>query len=67
MSEFLKGNFQTKRTVIEKAAEAPRSTAEELRRVALSSLGGSMVYMERNELTWDGDAEAEADKTPKSK
>lgn len=57
MSEFLKGNFSTKRPVVEQQDKAPATVRDELRRVALSSLGGSMVFMERDELTWDGDLE----------
>lgn len=60
MSEYLKGNFQVKREVTAPNAEqAPATSAEriadELRKKALSSLGGSMVYVDRTDLTWDGD------------
>lgn len=61
MSEFLKGNFQVKREVHEKQQDATsqkQKLAEELKQRALTSLGGSMVYMERTDLTWDGDADA---------
>ncbi len=60
MSAYLKGNFTVKRDVVDPAAKAEKSSAErikdELRSKALSSLGGSMVYVDRTQLTWDGDA-----------
>jgi len=43
------------------ASEGER-LAEELKQRALTSLGGSMVYMERTELTWDGEADAQSEK-----
>lgn len=59
MSDFLKGNFTVKRDVVEKEAANGESTsqdlADKLRKAALASIGGSMVYMERTELTWNGD------------
>lgn len=59
MSEFLKGNFQVKRDVVVSNVEQSDKTsaeriADELRKKALSSLGGSMVYVDRTDLTWDG-------------
>lgn len=53
---LLKGNFTVKNPVVEeKATEKNVSIREQLRQRALASLGGSMVYMERTSLTWDGD------------
>ena len=60
MSEFLKGNFKVKREVVEKEPEAvneAQKLSEELKQRALTSLGGSMVYMERTNLIWDGDSD----------
>lgn len=58
MSEFLRGNFKVKNEVMEvtdsQKDEAVR-LAETLRARVLTSLGGSMVYMERTALTWDGE------------
>ena len=52
---FLKGNFAVKNPVkIEEAKEAS-SLREELKKKVLGTLGGNMVYMERTNLTWDGD------------
>lgn len=63
MSEaFLKGNFKVKKEVTEAdVAEKELSSSEkiskELREAALQVLGGSMVYVERTNLSWDGEAE----------
>ena len=58
MEELLKGNFKVKNALRpEKETETSSATRikEELRKRALASLGGSMVYVERNRLNWDGD------------
>lgn len=59
MSELLKGNFTVKRKVASEnqpgADEASQTLSGKLRKVALASIGGSMVYMERTDLTWNGD------------
>jgi hypothetical protein len=59
MDELLKGNFKVKREVVADDVVAPsepgQALAEKLRRAALASIGGSMVYMERTALTWSGD------------
>ncbi len=53
--ELLKGNFKVKNPVkVEKQAKS-EPVHEQLRKRALASLGGSMVYMERKNLTWDGE------------
>lgn len=62
MSEFLKGNFQVKHEVVAPGADETVQTAaqrlsEEFRAKALSSIGGSMVYVDRTDLTWDGETE----------
>ena len=53
--ELLKGNFKIKNPVILGEKKESDSLREELKKRALASLGGSMVYMERTDLTWDGD------------
>jgi len=56
MSDFLKGNFKTKSTVQEKQSEeGGEDLSTRFRKKALGSIGGSMVYVERTALTWDGD------------
>ena len=53
--QVLKGNFKVKNAVkIDDQNKVP-SFQEEYKKKALASIGGSMVYMERTNLTWDGD------------
>lgn len=59
MNDFLKGNFKVKKTVTEKTAEPTANDKkaafkQEFRRKALQSVGGSMVFVEMDELYWDG-------------
>jgi len=65
MSEFLNGNFKVKRPV-KPAAETKdsekKSFKDEYRRKAINSVGGSMVFVEMDQLMWDGDAPAEEKK-----
>ncbi len=63
MSEFLKGNFKVKRPIQDDApakdaapATAAATFKEEYRRKAIASVGGSMVFVEMDQLPWDGDA-----------
>lgn len=59
--DFLKGNYKVKTKITEKKTEKAKSKREELEeefeKAALNSIGGSMVYVKRTKLTWDGDAE----------
>ncbi|MBI3543650.1 MAG: hypothetical protein HY075_10295 [Deltaproteobacteria bacterium] len=60
IGDILKSNFQVKRPVkLERAGDTQESghvaLASEHRRQALRAVGGSMVYVERERLTWDGD------------
>ena len=53
-SELLKGNFKVKREI--KVNETKDEAAEfknEFRKKALESIGGSMVFVEREKLFWD--------------
>ncbi len=56
MDEILKGNFKVKKPIdLEKLkVNQPKSLKDSLRERALASLGGSMVYVERKTLNWDG-------------
>jgi len=60
MSEFLKGNYDLN-TKISESEDKESSIEEEFRKKAINSIGGSMVFVERNRMTWDGDAEEETD------
>jgi|CXWL01.1.fsa_nt_gi hypothetical protein len=52
--QVLKGNFTVKKPVKLEENESV-SSQEEYKKRALASIGGSMVYMERTKLTWDGE------------
>lgn len=54
--DVLKGNFKVKKEVKEHgpvADDRPRNLSEDLRSAALHTIGGSMVYMEREMLSWE--------------
>lgn len=53
--ELLKGNFKVKHPVKTDEKKKKESVREKLKKRALASIGGSMVYMERTALTWEGD------------
>ena len=56
MQEILKGNFQVKNPVVFREDEkGTKSFDEEYRKRVLASIGGSMVFMERTILVWEGD------------
>ena len=58
MSNLLKGNFTTQKTVETPNQDSEKATlADDFRKAALNSIGGSMVYVERTDLTWDGEDE----------
>lgn len=50
---MLKGNFKAKGEVLKE--EAPADPKAEYRKKALESVGGSMVFVERELLTYDPD------------
>ncbi len=54
-NQLLKGNFKVKNPVKIDEEKKSLSFHEEYKKKALASIGGSMVYMERNNLTWNGD------------
>jgi hypothetical protein len=58
MSEILKGNFSVKnppKEPTEKNVNSEQNISELLKEKVMTSLGGSMVYMERSKLSWDED------------
>jgi hypothetical protein len=55
MSELLKGNFTVKNKVKIQEDTQEADSNSEYRKKALNSIGGSMVFVERNKLFWDGD------------
>ena len=60
MSELLKGNFKVKNKVTLRDDEVNNN--DEYRKKALNSIGGSMVFVERDKLFWDDDLEDDKDK-----
>lgn len=55
MQEFLKGNFKVKKDIQEKNSSNDENSLEaKFKKQALASIGGSMVYVERTPLSWDG-------------
>lgn len=56
MDELLKGNYKLEYSIKETAdrVEPGQEIAQELKKRALASLGGSMVYVDRDHLVWDG-------------
>lgn len=53
MDSLIKGNFQPKETV--KPDEQPPDPKAEYRKKAIENIGGSMVFVEREQLIWDGE------------
>ena len=49
---LLKGNYVLKKKI--KNTKAKQSPTEEYKDRVLSSIGGSMVYIEKTDLVWDG-------------
>jgi hypothetical protein len=63
MSDLLKGNFAVKRAVnVNEEQDAAAEFNKEYRKKALESIGGSMVFVERQKLFWDGDVEQDEKK-----
>ena len=69
MDDILKSNFKVKNPVVvdESGENKKESIGEMLKKKALSSLGGSMVYVERTGLHWDGEVANEQKSTSQDK
>jgi len=59
MNDFLKGNYKVKKEIIE-GAQPEDDLEAEFREKAINSIGGSMVFVERDQYVWDGDEEESA-------
>ena len=57
MSELLKGNFTVKNKVKVNEENEDTDSMNEFRKKALNSIGGSMVFVERDKLFWDDDSQ----------
>ena len=53
--QVLKGNFKLKKPVNSSKAEPAETLKEKVKKRVLAQLGGSMVYVERDRMNWDGD------------
>jgi len=54
MSELLKGNFKVQREIkVDETKDEAAEFKKEFRKKALESIGGSMVFVEREKLFWD--------------
>jgi hypothetical protein len=58
MPEFLKGNYKVNATIEDKA-DAANST-DEFEKKALSRLGGSICFVSKKGLIWQGEAQPQA-------
>lgn len=56
MSDFLKGNYDLDEKVVDNSDEE-NDAKDEFKEKALNSIGGSMVFVEREQYVWDGDEE----------
>ena len=52
MESLLKGNFEPKQQV--NPDDTPPDPKAEYRKKAIENIGGSMVFVEREQLYWDG-------------
>lgn len=55
MAEFLKGNFTVKKapSVKSQTVKSEKSLQEKFRNKAIENIGGSMVFVERDKMTWE--------------
>ena len=51
MNDFLKGNY----SIDVEISEDEKEKKDEFRKNALNSIGGSMVFVERKKMVWNGD------------
>ena len=56
MGNILRGNYEMKKSVKDNKKKK-ESMKDKYRRKALNSISGSMVFVERNKLFWDGSEE----------
>ena len=55
MSKFLKGTYDLDKEIVEE--KKTESAKDEFKKKALNSIGGSMVFVEREQYVWNGDEE----------
>lgn len=54
MSDFLKGNYKVDKEIVAESNEK-ETAKDEFKKKALNSIGGSMVFVERDKYVWKGD------------
>lgn len=58
MPEFLKGNYKVDATIEDKAVDA--DSTDEFEKKALSKLGGSICFVSKKSLMWQGEEKPQA-------
>ena len=53
MSEFLKGNFKTKKSLTNIGVEGEGSLEDRFEKEALKKLGGSIAFVSKKKVLWD--------------
>ncbi len=53
MNKFLKGTYEIEKEITG-TDKTETSIEDDFRRRAINSIGGSMVFVERNKMIWDG-------------
>lgn len=56
MNKFLKGTYDIEKVIVG-THETETSVEDDFRKKAINSIGGSMVFVERNRMVWDGNEE----------
>ena len=59
MSDFLKGNYDVEEEIVDDSNDV-EDGKDEFKKKALNSIGGSMVFVEREQYVWDGEQEDDA-------
>jgi hypothetical protein len=65
MPEFLKGNYKVDATIEDKADAA--DSTDEFEKKALSRLGGSICFVSKKSLMWQGEAQPQASRATPEK
>jgi len=65
MPEFLKGNYKVDATIEDKADAA--DSTDEFEKKALSRLGGSICFVSKKGLMWQGEAQPQASRATPGK
>ena len=67
MSELIKGNFESKKNVIdEDDVETKVSLEDEFEKAAFNRLGGSIAYVSRKRVMWTAEDKGDVEKTEPS-